>query len=99
MGGKSKSDMNYLENNGGTLFQWEGEVNVVASLNAPGFAKLEGAGDIPNVSSCKAIKMILKSTKADYKGYRLEFGTRHDPAANFESIGGYKAHFYLEDTE
>merc|ERR1712194_260447 len=78
---------------------FDGQVEIVPFLQAPGFIKLEASGSFPDVSACQAIELVVKSTTADYQGYRMSFGTKHSPASWMPWIRGYKTHFSLNSTE
>jgi Complex I intermediate-associated protein 30 (CIA30) len=87
MGGKSTGTFKIQDGVG--IF--DGEVVNVPFLHAPGFIKVDSRGMIPyaDVSACKALKFVLKST-IDYTGYRVSFGKAHPPDGKFFAFG-YKA--------
>lgn len=87
MGGKSIGSFNVNQELG--VFQ--GKVVNVPFLEAPGFIKIDGKGDFPDVSSCTALKMTVMAKKR-YKGYRVSFGVKHAPHT-FMYTHGFKAHF------
>jgi len=89
MGGKSTGSFS-VENNVGIM---DGHVANVPFLNAPGFIKAEtstnGAGEWPDISSCRSLKFNLMTSK-NYTGYRVSFG-KNKPPDSFPYIYGYKA--------
>lgn len=87
MGGSSTSTVT-VQNKAGIF---DGEVVNVDFLDAPGFIKMETrGGNFPDVSMCKALKIVLKSAN-DYDGIRVTFGTHHAADAQ-PYVRGYKAH-------
>lgn len=85
MGGVSYSTVT-MENN---LAIFNGECLIVPFLQAPGFITMEtDGGDFPDVSSCKNLRLRLRST-VPYNGYRVSFGKAHVPGNRFAF--GYKA--------
>jgi len=97
MGGQSTSEFHVDDDEGTGVF--DGQVKIVTFLQAPGFIELEASGSFPDVSACEALALVVKSTTDDYQGYRISFGTKHDPASWMPWIRGYKASFSLESTE
>ncbi|KAL7563911.1 hypothetical protein ACA910_008043 [Epithemia clementina (nom. ined.)] len=92
MGGRSKSSLT-IENG---IAHFEGQCNIVPSLQAPGFITMVTGGyqqakaKCPNVSMCSGLKLVLRSTTAaDYTGYYISFGTVHLPDGRYAT--GYKA--------
>lgn len=77
MGGRSSSS--YAVEDGAAKFT--GTCAIVPFLKAPGFVTMQTGGfrqpseDFPDVSSCTALKMVMKSG-TDYAGYRVSFGTK-----------------------
>ena len=68
---------------------FDGEVVDVPFLQAPGFIKVQSRdllGHYPDVSSCKALKLTLKSS-VDYDGYRVSFRNAHPPKAKTFAFG------------
>ena len=89
MGGKSTGSFEIKDGVG--IF--DGEVVDVPFLKAPGFILVQARDrkPYPDVSSCKALKVSLKST-VKYDGYRVCFGNAHPPNGKFFAYG-FKAHF------
>ena len=87
MGGKSTGT--FTIDGGVGIF--DGEVVDVPFLQAPGFIKCasKGRAPYPDVSSCQALKIILKNS-VDYEGYRVSFGNAHPPHGHTFAFG-YKA--------
>eukprot|EP00547_Thalassionema_nitzschioides_P012015 CAMPEP_0194261398 /NCGR_PEP_ID=MMETSP0158-20130606/46006_1 /TAXON_ID=33649 /ORGANISM="Thalassionema nitzschioides, Strain L26-B" /LENGTH=508 /DNA_ID=CAMNT_0039001519 /DNA_START=14 /DNA_END=1540 /DNA_ORIENTATION=+ len=91
MGGKSNSMLTIA--NG--IARFEGEVNIVPFLGAPGFITMRAGGmffgnaKFSDVSHCTGFKLVLRSSEPNYKGYRLSFGRIHLPHGRHAS--GYKA--------
>mmetsp|Transcript_412 Transcript_412/g.890 ORF Transcript_412/g.890 Transcript_412/m.890 type:complete len:538 (-) Transcript_412:134-1747(-) len=87
MGGKSDSTVSVKSDAG----VFDGTVRNVETLDAPGFVKMETrGGSFPDVSACKALRMVLKSDNG-YGGLRVTFGRHHNDGAPWY-IRGYKAH-------
>jgi hypothetical protein len=90
MGGQSTSSLT-IENG---VAHFEGDCAIVPFLKAPGFITMETGGFrmpkevFPDVSSCQALSLILKSN-SDYTGYRVSFGNERLPFG-FHAVG-YKA--------
>jgi len=92
MGGQSTASFTLQKDVG--IF--EGDVKIVPFLKAPGFIKLEGKPKGSSFPDVSALKFVARSTTSDYQGYRVSFGTQHNPATKMPFIGGFKAHFFLE---
>ena len=76
-----------------------GEVVDVPFLAAPGFIKIDGMGKFPDVSSCKKLKLTVKTNdEEEYKGYRCGFGTK-TPPDTMPYIHGFKANFNVVATD
>ena len=97
MGGKSTSSLTIDDG----VASFRGTCAVVPSLNAPGFITMvtghpysQGPATFPDVSSCKALKVNLRTMVDGYKGYYLSFGTDRVPGGHHAM--GYKT--YLDDT-
>jgi hypothetical protein len=89
MGGKSVGTFKVEDGVG----VFDGECAIVPALKAPGFIN---AGTVdktafPDISSCNAIELQVKSTTA-YKGYRLSFSNAH-PAGGSYFAYGFKSRF------
>jgi len=97
MGGRSTSEFHVDDSAGVGVF--DGRVEIVPSLQAPGFINLEASGRFPDVSACQALALVVNSTTSDYQGYRVSFGTKHDPASWMPWIRGFKTHMSLEPAE
>lgn len=96
MGGKSTSSLTIDEG----IASFRGTCAIVPSLNAPGFITMvtghpysQGPATFPNISSCKALKINMRTIVDDYKGYYLSFGTDRVPDGHHAM--GYKT--YLDD--
>lgn len=89
MGGKSTGTFT-LENGVGVF---DGEVNDVPALQAPGFITVESSDFAPwgDASHCKALALNVKSS-TDYSGFRVSFGHAHAKGGKFFAYG-YKAPF------
>jgi len=74
MGGLSVSTFNVTE----PSLLWEGKVEIVPSLAAPGFCNLEtdkSHGDeFPDASEDSHLTLLVKSSLPDYKGFKASFG-------------------------
>jgi len=91
MGGSSTSTVT-LQNGAGVF---EGEVEDVSFLHAPGFIKMETRGGaFPDVSHCNSLKLNLKAP-LDYDGLRVTFGVHH-AADSGPYVRGYKAPLILD---
>ena len=87
MGGQSSSSVSMEDG----IAKFVGEVAIVPFLHAPGFIQMINRGSIyPDVSSCNALKLVLKADKA-YTGYRVSFGNVHLPGGHHAF--GYKTNF------
>mmetsp|Transcript_26344 Transcript_26344/g.30147 ORF Transcript_26344/g.30147 Transcript_26344/m.30147 type:complete len:660 (+) Transcript_26344:1-1980(+) len=84
MGGKSTSSVTIQDG----IAEFEGLVRIVPFLGAPGFVTMVTEAKFPDVSSCRALKLVLRSRTA-YAGYRISFGRVHLP--NGHHASGYKA--------
>lgn len=89
MGGKSEGS--FTVKNGLGVF--DGEVNDVPFLHAPGFIKADTVDEaaFPDVSSCTGLKLMVRSS-VDYKGYRVSIGRARAPHGKRFAYG-FKAHF------
>jgi len=87
MGGQSDAQISLQD---GVVYFY-GHVKIVSFLQVPGFITLVNSrGDYPDVSSCDALKLVLKSQEA-YSGYYVSFGSAH-VEGNGHAFG-FKAHF------
>mmetsp|Transcript_37153 Transcript_37153/g.57068 ORF Transcript_37153/g.57068 Transcript_37153/m.57068 type:complete len:528 (+) Transcript_37153:21-1604(+) len=93
MGGKSTGQFT-IEDSIGNMY---GNVAIAPIMNAPGFIKAETkieSSKFPDVTTCEALKLTIKSTKTEYKGYRVSFGI-DQPENPFPYAYGYKADFSI----
>ena len=92
MGGLSKSTFNVTE----PTLQWEGKVEIVPSLAAPGFCNLETDktfGDkFPDASADSHLTLLVKSSLPDYKGFKASFGG----GSLNPQFKSFKADFFLD---
>lgn len=87
MGGESQATVSIRDG----LGIFDGEVVDVPFLRAPGFITMESiGGDYPDVSSCDALQLTLRSS-VSYGGYRVSFGNARVPGNRYAR--GYKANF------
>ncbi|CAB9503394.1 expressed unknown protein [Seminavis robusta] len=92
MGGPSHGDFRI----GNGVGVYDGRVGFLPRIAGPGFIKLDGSSSFDDISTCRAIKLVARSTTPSYQGFRLSFGTEHDPVTQMPYIKGHKAHFYLD---
>jgi hypothetical protein len=99
MGGKSVGNFTIV-NGIGTLV---GQVNNIPFLHVPGFVQVQShvshvspsSKDVfPDISSCTAMELWIRSQSPYYTGYRMSFGTQHAPHGKRFAYG-YKAHFMV----
>lgn len=90
MGGRSTGSFHIQKESGVGVF--EGEVVDVPFLRAPGFIQARTVDSIPfpDVSSCSALQLELRSDNPEYTGYRVSFGNTHAPGGKFFARG-YKS--------
>ena len=73
MGGQSNSDYKV----DGDLLKWDGEVKIVPSLSAPGFANLETSknylDNFPDASGSSHVTLVIKTSTPDYQGFKVSF--------------------------
>merc|ERR1712107_742868 len=98
MGGASTGDFTLTGENTAKL---SGRCNIVKSLNAPGFAKLEGTGrTLVDVTGSDCLLLKLRSATPQYQGFKLAFGAPGIPSPIiFQKNGAYKTEFFLADTQ
>eukprot|EP01083_Nonionella_stella_P059765 156458_1 len=88
MGGQSKSSLSISEG----VAHFEGYCAIVPFLQAPGFITMvagrydQGPAAFPDISTCSALKVVLRST-VEYEGYYISFGN----ARGRGHAMGYKA--------
>jgi len=95
MGGASTGDYS-ISADGTALFN--GTCNIVQSLAAPGFAKIEGkASDkLVDITSADSIVMKVRSSTPEYQGFKIAFGAPGVPSnTRFQRQGSYKTEFNL----
>lgn len=93
MGGVSKSTYNLTET--GTLL-WDGGVEIVPSLSAPGFCNLESGKSFDKFPDATgdAITLLVKSETPDYKGFKFSFAANtFNPQFN-----SFKADFFIDQS-
>jgi len=97
MGGKSTGTFSVDDSSHVGVFQ--GSVEIVSFLNAPGFIKAETSkGESwPDASSCEGIQLSLKSSTPAYKGFRVSFGNKR-PKGAFPYTYGFKTDLVLDST-
>ncbi len=95
MGGKSTGTFSVDDSKHLGVFQ--GSVEIVSFLNAPGFIKAETAkGEYwPDASSCEGLQFTLKSSTPSYKGFRVSFGHKR-PKGAFPYTYGFKTDLVLD---
>jgi len=87
MGGQSDSQASFEDD----VAIFTGHVRIVPSLQAPGFITLVNRGGIyPDVSSCNALKLVVKANEA-YTGYYVSFGSAHADGGRYAF--GFKTPF------
>lgn len=84
MGGKSYGTFYMDEEAGLGIFQ--GRVNIVPSLSAPGFSVASSVNDYPDIRSCQAIAIWANSSNS-YTGYRFGLGNAHVLWGKFFAYG------------
>merc|ERR1712241_1290903 len=96
MGGASTGDFTVTDGIG----KFSGRCNIVKSLSAPGFAKIEGTGrTLADVTGTDALLLKVRSSTPDYQGFKLAFSAPGVPSTTiFQRNGAYKTEFYLENT-
>ncbi|GMH55903.1 hypothetical protein TrRE_jg8414 [Triparma retinervis] len=71
MGGQSNSDYKVVDD----LLQWDGEVKIVPSLKAPGFANLVTSKSymdkFPSAEGATHITLVMKTSTPDYQGFKV----------------------------
>jgi Complex I intermediate-associated protein 30 (CIA30) len=77
-----------------------GQVRNVPFLQVPGFiqARSIASEPYPDISSCTALELMVRTNKPEYAGYRFSFGTRHAPNGKRFAYG-YKVHFTIPTSE
>lgn len=69
------------------------------SLQAPGFAKIDGTGrTLADVTGADSLLLKVKSSTPDYQGFKVAFGAPGIPRTSIFVAGSYKTEFYLADT-
>jgi len=103
MGGKSTGTFSVDKDRGVGVFN--GKVEIVSFLNAPGFIKAETETlydddePWPDVSTCEGLQLIVKSsTSPSYKGFRVSFGNARPPDAMHYTYG-YKTDLHLQEDD
>lgn len=87
MGGQSDGSVSIQDG----VASFTGHVKIVPFLQAPGFITMETRGGIyPDVSSCNALKLVLRAEDA-YSGYYVSFGTARAEGARYAQ--GFKTPF------
>jgi len=96
MGGKSTGTFHVDDNVG--VFQ--GSVEIVPFLKAPGFIKAETTkGETwPDASKCDGLQFTLKSSTPSYQGFRVSFGNKRPPDA-FPYTYGFKTNLKLDASQ
>lgn len=81
--------------------KFSGRCNIVKSLNAPGFAKIEGSGrTLVDITGAESLLLRLRSTTPQYQGFKIAFGAPGIPSPIiFQRQGAYKTEFFLADTQ
>ncbi len=97
MGGKSTGTFSVDQTNHLGVFQ--GSVEIVSFLDAPGFIKAETSrGESwPDASTCEGLQFTLKSSTPSYKGFRVSFGNKR-PKGSFPYTYGFKTNLVLDST-
>lgn len=90
MGGESYGTFDVDEARGVGIFR--GRVNIVPSLNAPGFIKAETIRPFEDISSCQAIAVTANASNT-YAGYRFSVGSGRPIWGRFFAFG-YKADYF-----
>jgi len=93
MGGASTGDFTVADGVG----HFKGTCNIVKSLAAPGFAKIEGTGKtLADITSSDRLLLKVRSATPDYQGFKIAFGAPGVPSTTpFQRSGSYKTEFYL----
>jgi len=96
MGGASTGDFTVADGVG----RFSGTCNVVKSLAAPGFAKIEGTGKtLADITATDSMLLKVRSSTPEYQGFKIAFGAPGIPSpAIFQRSGSYKTEFYLANT-
>jgi len=95
MGGKSKATFEVDADQQAGVF--DGSVEIVPSLGAPGFCTMRvRGGSFPDVSTFDALELVVRST-VPYSSFKAEFGPA--PSTSPFHAGSYKANFELPVTE
>lgn len=92
MGGASKSDFEITTNKTGIFY---GTCAIVGFLKAPGFAKIMGSGEFANITGYENIALRVKSSTADYQGFKVAFAAPGIPKTSIFGGASYKADFKL----
>jgi Complex I intermediate-associated protein 30 (CIA30) len=97
MGGRSTGSFS-VNDHGIGIFS--GQVRNVPFLHVPGFIQARSIANepYPDISSCTAFELSVRTTQPDYTGYRCSFGTRHAPNGKRFAYG-YKVHFTIPSSE
>ena len=98
MGGKSTGTFAVDPDQKAGIFH--GSVEIVSFLNAPGFIKAETTVEKegwPDVSTCRGLQLVVKSSTPNYRGFRVSFGHKRPPGA-FPYSYGFKTDMVLRDT-
>jgi len=98
MGGASTGQFSPTDDN---TAKFTGTCAIVKSLNAPGFAKIEGTGrTLVDVTGSDSLLLRLRSATPQYQGFKLAFGAPGIPSPIiFQKSGAYKTEFFLTDTQ
>jgi len=96
MGGASTGEFKITDAGTG---KFSGTCNIVRSLQAPGFAKIDGTGrTLADVTGADSLLLKVKSSTPDYQGFKVAFGAPGIPRTSIFVAGSYKTEFYLSDT-
>jgi len=95
MGGASTGDFTITDAGTG---KFSGTCNIVASLQAPGFCKVEGTGNtLADITAADSLLLKVRSSTPQYQGFKVAFGAPGIPREIFFP-GSYKTEFYLSNT-
>lgn len=93
MGGRSTGSF-AVNDQGVGIFT--GQVRNVPFLHVPGFIQARSIANepYPDISSCSAFELLIRTSQPEYSGYRFSFGTRHAPNGKRFAYG-YKVQFTI----
>jgi len=75
------------------------EKEMKESLQAPGFANLQGKRAFADITNTDTFTMKVKSTTPTYAGFKMAFSAPNVPKTSIFGGGSYKAGFTLKDTQ